>query len=80
MDDPYRVFSKWGYSPASYLVVYDFGSDYDVIRAIYLVDSVSATGILFVVFGYVVADSISSRIWLSASVMQFALVVPSLVP
>ena len=80
MDDPYRVFSKWGSSPASYLVVYGCGSNYGAVLAIYLVDGVSATGILVFGFGSVVAGSISSRIWLSALVMQFALVVPSLVP
>ena len=80
MDDPYRVSYQWGSSPASSRAVSGCGSDYGVVLAIYLVYGVSATGIVVFGIGYVVADSISSRIWLSASVMQFALVVPSLVP
>ena len=78
MDDPCPVSSRRGSSLASYLVVYGFGSATDGDPATSLDDGVSATGILVVVSGYVIVNSLSFRIWLSALVMQFVVVAPSL--
>ena len=79
MGEPYRVSYRKGSSPTSYLVVCSFGSTSGAVLATSLVDGVSAIGILVFGFGSVAAGSISSRIWVSASVMQYALVVSSLV-
>ena len=79
MGEPYRVFYQLGSSPTSYLVFCSCGSIYGAVLVTFLVDGVSAIGILVFGFGSVAAGSISSRIWVSASVMQYALVVSSLV-
>ena len=75
MGEPYRVSYRKGSSPAFYLVVCSFGSTSGAVLATSLVDGVIAIGTLVFGFGSVAAGSISSRIWVSASVMQYVLVV-----
>ena len=79
MGGPIPVSSIWSFSSASSLAVYDFGSDHVAVLASYVVDDVNLIGILVVVFGFVVEDSVSSRTLLSDSVMPPPVVVPSLV-